>query len=588
MLAALGIGTATTLSGCGAADPDTESYDTVTASSFTTLNPLYNTESGAGTAIGRALDQGYTFDADQEYFPLLYDMSTDRGEVWVFEIREGLQFSDPYGQVDAESFVYQIEELHQSDWANTVNAQDWAGVNVEMTGELEFQAELPQSQLLWPESFDPLEYPIPQGLVEPYAEDENVEGLQQDEELLELQYTGNLGPYVLDEWDRGAGTSYVRNVDYYLRNIDDGPERFEDAPHFEVATISVIEEQASRLGALETGEADSAGIPPERFQEFDENPDVNVLQVPQPFNQILSVNMRDNGWNAGPGNLFRHTEFRQALACAINKDELIEGVYRGLAEPHFTWQPRFSQFYPGEDEIPTFGTGDLYGPEPARERAEAAFEQSEFDYGFDGDTLVTPDGDQVVLDVYYSAGSETTQLVGEFLARELGENLGIEVEVKGIEGTRFNNEFWTADPEGGVDTVAGEETEWDAPTPNNPGPRSVTANEAWDMSLVFGLNTYPRNPLTNQVFFDGATPPYNPVGYYPEFDAEGLFAQARQATDEAEIAAAFEEIFINLAEEQPYIMLLFSDSITGYNPDLQGPIENFSNGWNFPAWHIEE
>jgi peptide/nickel transport system substrate-binding protein len=108
------------------------------------------------------------------------------------------------------------------------------------------------------------------------------------------------------------------------------------------------------------------------------------------------------------------------------------------------------------------------------------------------------------------------------------------------------------------------------------------------MSVVFGLNTYPRNPITNQVFFDGANTPYNPVGYYPGFDAEELFRQARQATTEAELSAAFEEIFIRLAEEQPYIMLAFSDSITGYNPDLRGPIENFSNGWDFAGWYLEE
>ena len=563
-------------------------YDTVTASSFTTLNPLYNTESGAGTAIGRVLDQGYTFDANDEYFPLLYDMSTDDGEVWVFDVREGLEFSEPYGTVDAESFVYSIEELHQSDWANTANSADWDGINVETTGERQFQAELPEQQLLWPESFDPLEYPIPRGLLEPYVEAEDTEGLRQDEELLELEFTGNLGAFVLDEWDRGAGTTYTRNDEYYVQDIEEGPEIFANAPYFEGASISVVEEQASRLGALETGEADSAGVPPERFDEFDENPDVSMLRIPQPFNRILSVNMRDNGWNAGPGNLFRHTPFRRAIATAIGKDDLIEGIYRGLAEPHYTWQPDWSQWYPGDEEIPFFGTGDRYGAEPARELAETAFEASEFDYRFDGDRMVTPDDEGVVLDVYHLAGAETSQLIAEYVARELDDNLGIELEVEAIDGTRFDDEFWTATPEGGTDTVDGEEVTWEQPTQNNPGPRSVTSNEAWDMSLVFGLNTFPRNPLTNRTFFDGANSFYNPVGYYPEFDARGLFARAGSAETEAELVDALEEIFVNLAEEQPYIMLTFGDDLIGYNPATRGPIENFSNGWDFAGWHFAE
>ncbi|MEF8782366.1 MAG: ABC transporter substrate-binding protein [Haloarculaceae archaeon] len=561
-------------------------YDTVTSAGFETLNPLYNTSAGAGTAIGRTLDQGYTFDADSEYFPLVYDMSTDGGEVWVFDVREGLEFSDPYGQVDAETFVYQIQQLHQSDWANTASSAEWTDVTVEQTGEYEFQAELPNPQLLWPESFDPLEYPIPVDLVEPYVEEEDVEGLQQDEELLELGFTGNLGQYVLEEWTRGSGVEYTRNGDYYVQDIEEGPELFEGAPYFEGGSISVVEEQASRLGALQTGEADAAGIPPERFAEFDDNSDVDVLQIPQPFNEILSVNMRDNGWNAGPGNLFRVVEFRQALACAINKEELIAGIFRGLAEPHFTWQPRFSRFYPGDDAVRQFGVGDLYGREVARDFAGEALEGFEFDYRFDGDALIGPDGDQVALDLYHSAGQETEQLAAEFIAQELGENLGIDVAIEAIDGTRFAQEFWRATPpeDPPEDPDLGES--W-AVSPNNPGPRQVTSNEVWDMSLVFGLNTFPMNPLTNTTFFDGPDAFYNPVGYYPEFDAEGLWQDAREATSVDQLEDILEEFFVQIAEEQPYIFLVFTDSLVGYNPDLVGPIENFHNGWNQPAWHFE-
>ncbi|WP_049926242.1 ABC transporter substrate-binding protein [Halopiger goleimassiliensis] len=619
MLALLGVGSAVGLAGCAGGDEgngngdgngdgngtsddfgDNESdiddvdelpevsgtYDAVSGNTFTTLNPLYNTENGAGVAIGYALDMGYTFDANQDYFPLLYDMDTDNGEVWVFDVREGLEFSDPYGEVTAESFVYQIQELHQADWANTANAVDWDGVHVEQNSTYEFQAELEDPELLWPETFAPLEYPIPRDLVEPYVDEEDVDGLQQDEELLELQFTGNLGAYELEEWNRGSGITYTRNDDYYIQDIDEGPDLFEGAPYFEGASISVMQEQSARLGALQTGEADEVELPPERYQEFVNNSDVSVNQVPQPYNRIISLNMRDNGWTAGPGNLFRYVEFRQGLAAAIDKEELIEGVYNGLAETHYTWQPRFSNFYPDEDEMPTFGTGDQYGSEVARSLVESALDQSDYDYHYDGGDLVTPEGDQVVLDIYYSAGANTSELMAEFISQELDENLGIEVVVEAIDGTRFNNEYWTGDPEGGEDPEIG--VEWDNPTPQNPGPRSVTSNEPWDMSIVFGLNTYPRNPITNEAFFDGANTTYNPVGYYPEFDAQGLFDQARAAESREELTDTFQEIFRNIAEEQPYIMLVFADDLIGYNADLRGPIENFSNEWDFAAWHFDE
>ena len=326
------------------------SYDTVTSARFTTLNPLFNTENGAGNAIARALDQGYTFDENQDYFPLLYDMSTEDGEVWTFDVRENLQFSEPYGQVTAEDFVYLIQELHQADWAPTAASSSWDGVEVEQTGEFQFEATLESSNILWPKTYDPLLYPIPKDLVQPYVEEEDVEGLQQDEELLELQFTGNLGAFELTEWNRGSGTEYVRNDEYYLRDIDEGPDLFSEGPLFEEASISVVGEQASRLGALETGEADSAAIPPEQYESYDQDDSVTVRQVPTPYNTIISVNQRANGWNAGPGNLFQLVPFRQALAAAISKQDLIDGVYRGLASPHFTWQPRWSEFYPETDE----------------------------------------------------------------------------------------------------------------------------------------------------------------------------------------------------------------------------------------------
>jgi len=566
-------------------------YDVATSGTYTTLNPLFNTEDGAADAIGYVLDQGYTFNDRQEVFPLHYELSTDDGSVWVFKLRDNLQFSDPYGQVTAEDYVYQITQLHQNDTIPTADSDDWgAEYNVTQNGELEFQVELPNTNILWPQTFAPLLYPIPKDLVQPYVENEDIEGMKQDEELLELQFTGNLGAYKLDEWNRGSGTNYSRNENYYAREIPNAPDSWAEAPYFEGATTQVIKEQSARLGALETGEIDAASIPAAQFQSYKQKESVDVYKIPQPYNVKMAVNMRDNGWNAGPGNLFRYNEFRQALAMSINKPDLIEGVYRGLAKPHYTWQPEFSQWYPSDADFPKFGQGDMYGPEVAKERARQAFEKSDHDYGFDGDTMVNPDGNQVTLDVYHSAGQTTEKLTTEFTAQELGKNLGMKVNVNAIDGNRFFTQYIQGEPvEKGTEVEhKGKTFTWDAPSRNNPGPRSATSENAWDLSFVFGLNTYPRNPLTNSAFFDGAGASFNYAGYYPDFDARGLFEKARNATSTEELQSVFSEMFVALAEEQPYVMVAFPDSLTGYNPSLKGPIENFSNGWDFGSWHFEE
>lgn len=614
-LAALGIGATAGMAGCLGDDDDGEgedtptptptpsgptptptptdeiepsgSYDTAQASQFTTLNPIFNTEAGAGTAIGRSLDQGYTFDHNDEVFPLIYDLRTDDGVTWVFELRDNLEFSDPYGQVTADDFIYFIEEIHQDPWAPTRGQSEWEGINLEKTGNLEFQAELTEPSPLWPYTYDPLEYPIPQGLLEPYVEEEDLEGLRQDSELLTLSFTGNLGPYVLEQWERGSGTEYVRNDDYYLQ----AEEGFDGVPYFEEANIKIIEEQAARLGALETGEVNAAAIPPEQVEEYREMADIDVLEVPTPYNNIISVNQRNNGWSGGPGNLFWYKEFRQAMACAINVDEVIEGIYRGLAGPHNTWQPKWSTWYPDdEDRIPTWGEGDLYGKDVAQEKVKEAIERSDYDYYYDGDELMNPDGDQVVLEILHQ--DEPTEILrAEFFQQELEANIGIGIELETIIGDVFAQDYWTttetAEP-GTSAEINGEEVVWAAPNPNNPGPRDYHAEEEWDMSLVFGLNTFPRNPKTNFFFFDGPNSFYNPVGWYPEHDASSLWADIQSAETEEEIRPLFADLFEEVSYEQPYIMITFGDDTVGYTAGLEGPIENFSNGWDFPRWYFTD
>ncbi|MBP1985643.1 ABC transporter substrate-binding protein [Halolamina salifodinae] len=560
-------------------------YRTVSSSPAETLNPLYNTENGAGNLIGYALDMGYTFKPGNEVMPQLYDLTTeDGGKTWTGTVRENLQYSDPYGQVTAEDFVYQVQELHQADWASTADSSAWPSeVTIEQTGELEFQITLPSANLLYPQTYDPLLYPIPKDLMQPYVEEQDDAGLQEDQELLNLEFTGNLGAYTLEEWNRSSGQTYSRNEDYYLQEATDQFALFENAPYFESLENSVVQEQASRLGALETGETDAAAVPPERVQEFDNLENVDVYLIPQPYNEVCVYNMRENGWNAGPGNLFREKKFRQGLGCAVDKQTLVEGVFRGYANVEYTWQPRWSRWYPSDADMMEFGTGDLYGSEPAQSRIEEAISNVDHEYSYDSNgNLLNPEGDQCTITLYHSAGQNTERSMAEFIGQEFEDNAGIAVEVNAIQGAQFSQEYWQQEVPENADDL-----EWSNGS-YNAGPRDVaTSANAWDMTVVFGLNTYPLNPLAGEVFFQKDSF-YNPYGYYPSWDAKDLFEQANNAESPEELEEIFGEIFVNIAEDQPMAMLAFPSGRTGYSSDMVGPAENFFSGWNFPGWYREE
>jgi peptide/nickel transport system substrate-binding protein len=107
------------------------------------------------------------------------------------------------------------------------------------------------------------------------------------------------------------------------------------------------------------------------------------------------------------------------------------------------------------------------------------------------------------------------------------------------------------------------------------------------MEIVWGLNTYPLNPTTASSFFV-KDDDYNPYGYYPDWDARGLFEEARAAQSEAELQETLTEIFRHITEDQPMGMLSFPANTIGYASDIEGPSRTYFNGWDFPAWHRTE
>jgi len=329
---------------------------------------------GASTdRIALTLDGAYSVDENNEVRPLWMDIEdTGDAQVYVCTLRDNLQWGDGFGQMTAEDWVYQIENVHTIDggqdhpWDEetppSTQTADWEQLeNIEQTGELEFQLELanvnpsfPLEPVLW------LSRCAPKGLYEKYVP--SAEDLRQSEEFNQLTFTGNLGPYEFERWERSAEFVATRNDDYYMRaHADEMGEEWADAPYVEEYTIRVITEQATRLEALRQGEVTSTGVPPDRFQSFVDNEEVDVYQIPQPFLSILAYNQRANGWPE-----LRTREVRQALSMGVNKRQITEEIYRGLAEWTHTFQPRWSQWY-DDSQVTPFGVDDSYNKATARE-----------------------------------------------------------------------------------------------------------------------------------------------------------------------------------------------------------------------------
>jgi len=561
-------------------------YTSALASDLTTLNSVYNSESTASAQIELAVHSAYTFRPGQNQFPRLFELTSDDNQVWVATLRENLRWSEPYGEVTAEDFVYLVQEVHQSDWANTVAASDWVQdgepIPVEQTGTYEFQVELSNEDPLWykkPRAWGMTV--VPKDLIQSYVEAEDAEGLREDEDLVNLNYTGNLGPYDLEEWERQSRLTYNRADEYFMRDLaededSDVPFLFAEAPYFETLEARIIPEPSSRIGAIETGEIDSVGVEPNQAVNLEGTDGLYLNVAPQPYNRPLFYNMRANGWEP-----FRRREVRQALGCAIDKQTYVEGIQRGYASPEYTWQPPWSEWFTSEvtEGIERYGTGDLLGPEVTRNRLSEAL--SDTDYGYDGDTLLDGEGEQVELKLMYQSGEDIEESTAEFVQQAFGQNAGIGVTIEAIQVNRFVGDYWRQQQPDNP-----EELEWNKGV-NNFGPRDVaTSAESWDMALIYGLNTYPMTPSSAEVFFkrDGA---FNAYGYYPSWDAESVFQEMNEATTEAAYQEAVTTYLVEISKDQPMGMLSLGSGIGAYRDPVVGPEEEFFQSWKQPIYYKE-
>ncbi|ELY94690.1 peptide ABC transporter substrate-binding protein [Natrialba chahannaoensis JCM 10990] len=581
------VGAAGCLDGLGGDDETGDTYTVADGTDAESMNFIQVSDDNTNNRLALVMDSAYTITTDNEIFPLWMDIEdTGDAQVYVATLRDNLQWGNDYGQMTASDWVYMIQEVHQGEgnWALSEAAGNWAGTHVEETGELEFQIELENPNADWPLEPDLWgSYCMPQGLLEPYVDEQDGQGLDQDAEVQELAYGGNLGPYTFERWDRDSEFVAVKNDEYYMNDLDadDFPdyiteeqvEAWQNAPNFEEFSYQAIDEESTRLSALGRGEIEETNIPSTRVERFEGRPDVDVMEVPYPYLTIMAYNQRMNGWEE-----LRTREVRQALSMAIDKVEISENILRGYAEVAHTFQPQWSEWY-DESEVTRFGEGDTYDPDAARDLLEANLSSG---YGYDSDgTLLDPDGEQVTLTMVYSRGTGTTETTAEFMGDELGE-LGIEVEFESVTFDQMIPNYVQNSWQGDED-----DQPWTG-GPNNDGPRDNSAStEDWDLMYGINFNTYPRTPAATDAFWTEEAPT-NYFGYVPDADMESLFSTVRTSTDQSEREETLAEIFGVLSEDQPVNFVAMSDDIIGYQGYVDGPEEVFGQAWDRHTWVFDE
>ncbi|MFQ5976148.1 MAG: ABC transporter substrate-binding protein, partial [Candidatus Hydrothermarchaeales archaeon] len=419
----------------------------VTGGDAETLNWILAADAASFGYVGLTMDGLITYnnkiEVELRWLDEDIEVSAD-GLEYMVKLRDDLWWTGGR-QVTSEDFVYIMKNLMFSDWLNYNYKGDWQEV---VDGEqvyVEPRVVDKTTLSIVRQTVDPTFYftvtdltAYPKHIVQKYEGD--VEAFTQAEELNNLSYTGNLGPYRFSEWIRGDKFVVERNPDYYL-----GQES--GAPYFEKYITKIFGTSAAMHVALEAGDIMYAGVEPDQAKKFKELQTINIHTVPTRSYTLMDYNQRANGWEG-----LRKKEVRQALSMAVDKVTLINSVRYGFGEPAFSFIPKTSPWYV-EEGLMKFGVGELFDKNEAKRiLIEEGYEPP------------------IKLTLVTSTGSKTAENVSLFVKQELAE-IGVEVETKFVPGENLWRKY-------SKNKVSGS----DQPLRFNSGPDAVS-EEPWDLML---------------------------------------------------------------------------------------------------------
>lgn len=227
-----------------------------------------------------------------------WDVSED-GMTYTFHLREGVKFHDGT-EMNADDVVFSLDRARAEDSTNaqkalfasieSVTAVDPLTVEVKLSepnGNFLFNMAWGDAVIVAPESID-------SAATSPVG----------------------TGPFVFKEWVQGDHVTITRNPDYWG-----------EAPALAEATFKFISDPNAAFAAMMAGDVDAfPNFPaPETLAQFENNPQFKVIVGSTEGETILSTNNKAE-W-------LSDIRVREAIAHAINRQEIIDGAMFGYGTP---------------------------------------------------------------------------------------------------------------------------------------------------------------------------------------------------------------------------------------------------------------
>jgi len=493
-----------------------------------------------------------------------WTVSEDKLKV-VFTLRKDLKWSD--GEpITADDVIFSFNKLYFNKEIPT-SAKDI--LKIGQSKELPIVKKLNDLQIEFtlPEPFAPFFSSVGQEILPKHILQKTIDNRNQDGDLVFLSTWAVDTPpseiiassaYKIKEYTTSQRIIFEANP-YYWKKGEDG----ENLPHIQQVVWEIVESQDTSLLQFRSGGLDSIGVSPEYFSLLKKEEDRGNYTIYNGGAQYgtvyitfnLNQGSRDGKSLVDPikSKWFNNIEFRQAVAYGLDRQRMINNIYRGLGAP---------QTSPISVQSPFYYDG-LQGYEYNPEKAKNLLRSAGFTYSDQGE-LFDKDGNRVSFVLNTNAGNKTRESMGSQIKEDL-RKIGIQVDFKPL---AFNVL---------VDNLSNS-LEWDCILLGLTG-----GNEPNGGANIWFTDG--NLHMFNQDAGPGQTPLEGRVIATWEEEIAQLFIDAAKELDFEKRKAIYAEIQTLVEEKVPFIYLINPFSLSAVRNRVQA-IEYSALGGAF--WNLEE
>ena len=335
------------------------------------------------------------------------------------------------------------------------------------------------------------------------------------------------GAYKLKEWKAGEKIELVSNRDY-----------FEGRPYIDGIVYRIIPDTATMFLELQAGNIDFMGLSPLQYLRQTET---KAFQESFRKYKYLAFAYTYMGFNL-LNPLFQDKRVRQAIAYALDKNEIREGVLLGLGEiANGPYKPGTWQYNSNVKPYP-------YDPD----KAKALLKEVGW-VDANGNGVLEKEGKPFEFTVITNQGNNERRKAAEIIQRRLAD-VGIKIKIRILEWAAFINEY--IDKKNFEATLLG-----------------------WTMG---------QDPDLFDVWHSSKTH-YKELNFisYKNEEVDRLIMEGRHTFDREKRQKAYFRIQEILAEEQPYVFLYVPYALPIIHKRFRG-IEPAAAGisYNFTQWYV--